>query len=193
MASDDIENLSMFCFQCEQTAKGEGCTVRGVCTKYVSYSSFVRIYVFLREPKIAALQDHIMWGLQSISVWAMKALDNNIALPENTYMDVAKVRKKNSYFYLQVQYLFSTLTNVNFAASDLTAFLIACETLRNQIKKSVAALPEAPMPAVAFWIPTTPMAEQAKEFLIPKSKTRNINPVRRWDCTGLTFLKFPKF
>ncbi len=23
----------MFCYQCEQTAKGEGCTVRGVCGK----------------------------------------------------------------------------------------------------------------------------------------------------------------
>lgn len=29
----DIENTPMFCFQCEQTAKGEGCTVRGVCQK----------------------------------------------------------------------------------------------------------------------------------------------------------------
>ena len=23
--------MSMFCYQCEQTAKGQGCTVRGVC------------------------------------------------------------------------------------------------------------------------------------------------------------------
>lgn len=25
--------MSMFCFQCEQTAKGTGCTVNGVCGK----------------------------------------------------------------------------------------------------------------------------------------------------------------
>ncbi|MDR2900426.1 MAG: hypothetical protein LBV20_07665, partial [Treponema sp.] len=25
--------MSMFCFQCEQTAQGKGCTVNGVCGK----------------------------------------------------------------------------------------------------------------------------------------------------------------
>ena len=90
MAASDIESLSMFCFQCEQTAKGEGCTVRGVCTKYFKLR-FLSLFYFSRDPKIAALQDHIIWGLQSLSVWAMKAMENNTAIPEEAYMFVAKV------------------------------------------------------------------------------------------------------
>ncbi len=26
--------MSMFCYQCEQTAKGTGCTAHGVCGRY---------------------------------------------------------------------------------------------------------------------------------------------------------------
>lgn len=45
----------MFCFQCEQTANGSGCTgPRGICTK---------------EPEVAALQDHLMHGVQSLALF----------------------------------------------------------------------------------------------------------------------------
>ena len=37
-----MREKSMFCYQCEQTAKGEGCTRVGVCGK---------------EPEVATLQD----------------------------------------------------------------------------------------------------------------------------------------
>ena len=37
--------MSMFCFQCEQTAKGKGCDISGVCGK---------------QPDVAALQDLIV-------------------------------------------------------------------------------------------------------------------------------------
>ena len=39
----------MFCYQCEQTAKGTGCTVAGVCGK---------------TPDVAALQDLLVYMLQ---------------------------------------------------------------------------------------------------------------------------------
>mgnify|MGYP000497104993 CR=1 FL=1 len=38
----------MFCYQCEQTAKGTGCTVQGVCGK---------------QPDVAALQDLLLYVL----------------------------------------------------------------------------------------------------------------------------------
>jgi len=38
----------MFCYQCEQTAKGTGCTVLGVCGK---------------QPEVAALQDLLLYTL----------------------------------------------------------------------------------------------------------------------------------
>ena len=45
----------MFCYQCEQTAKGEACTVMGVCGK---------------QPEIAALQDLLVHVVEGISLFA---------------------------------------------------------------------------------------------------------------------------
>ena len=44
--------MSMFCFQCEQTSSGKGCTKVGVCGK---------------QPETAGLQDLIIYGLQSMA------------------------------------------------------------------------------------------------------------------------------
>jgi len=47
----------MFCFQCEQTAKGEGCTRMGVCGK---------------PPEVAALQDLLIHVLKGLALYAVK-------------------------------------------------------------------------------------------------------------------------
>ena len=39
--------MSMFCFQCQETAKNEGCTVRGVCGKTDIVSNLQDILVFV--------------------------------------------------------------------------------------------------------------------------------------------------
>ena len=44
--------MQMFCYQCEQTAKGTGCTVQGVCGK---------------KPEVAALQDLLLYTLMGLS------------------------------------------------------------------------------------------------------------------------------
>ena len=46
----------MFCYQCEQTAKGEGCTRVGVCGK---------------EPEVATLQDLLIDALKGLSQYAV--------------------------------------------------------------------------------------------------------------------------
>ena len=48
----------MFCYQCEQTAKGTGCTVQGVCGK---------------DPETAALQDLLVYALKGLSIYAHRA------------------------------------------------------------------------------------------------------------------------
>ena len=47
----------MFCYQCEQTAKGTGCTVLGVCGK---------------QPEVAALQDLLLYTLMGLSQVAVE-------------------------------------------------------------------------------------------------------------------------
>ena len=75
----------MFCYQCEQTAKGEGCTKIGVCGK---------------QPEVAALQDLLLYALKGLSQVAVEGRNKGVSDPGvNRFTCEA---------------LFSTLTNVDF-------------------------------------------------------------------------------
>lgn len=50
--------MSMFCYQCEQTAKGTGCTILGVCGK---------------DPVAATLMDLLVYATEGISMYAHRA------------------------------------------------------------------------------------------------------------------------
>lgn len=75
----------MFCYQCEQTAKGQGCEKIGVCGK---------------QPEVSDLQDLLVHALQGLSIYAVEARKAGITDEE-----------ANSF---TCSALFSTLTNVNF-------------------------------------------------------------------------------
>ncbi len=75
----------MFCYQCEQTAKGTGCTKSGVCGK---------------DPDIAGIQDTLVISLKGIAAYAYHARELG-AHDEQVDAFLAEA-------------LFSTLTNVNF-------------------------------------------------------------------------------
>lgn len=79
----------MFCYQCSQTAKGSGCTVRGVCGK---------------EPTVARLQDNLLFAIKGISAYLYHARELGYTDPE-----VDAFMEKGFY---------STLTNVNFDANQ---------------------------------------------------------------------------
>lgn len=78
--------MSMFCYQCEQTAGGTGCTKVGVCGK---------------NEDIAALQDLLVFGLKGIAAYAHHAR-------ELGYRD----EQVDAFMH---DALFFTLTNVNFS------------------------------------------------------------------------------
>ena len=50
--------MSMFCYQCQETAKGTGCTIKGVCGK---------------SEDVANLQDLLIFTLKGISVYTTEA------------------------------------------------------------------------------------------------------------------------
>lgn len=77
---------SMFCYQCEQTMGGKGCTKSGVCGK---------------TPEIANLQDLLLYQLKGISCYAKPLIEQGIKISQEVLKFV-----ENS--------LFTTLTNVNF-------------------------------------------------------------------------------
>ncbi len=94
--------MSMFCYQCEQTAKGTGCTLGGVCGK---------------SPEAAALQDLIIDQLKGISAAAHRA--RKLGKIDRT-VDVAVI-----------QGLFTTVTNVNFDTVRLAAVVQQLAGVRN--------------------------------------------------------------
>ncbi len=77
--------MSMFCYQCQETVKNSGCTVKGVCGK---------------NEEVAKLQDLLIYTLKGISDIIIK---NKI--------DISKLDSVN---YEVLSSLFMTITNANF-------------------------------------------------------------------------------
>jgi hypothetical protein len=101
----------MFCYQCEQTAKGEGCTKIGVCGK---------------EPEIAALQDLLVYSLIGLSQYAVEGRK-------------AGVNERDINVFT-VQAAFSTLTNVDFDPDRFVALINEAVEKREQLKDKVKAM-----------------------------------------------------
>jgi hydroxylamine reductase len=96
----------MFCFQCEQTAKGTGCTAIGVCGK---------------DSTTAALQDLLLHAAKGISMYAHRA---------------RKLGAKDAavdHFVLEA--LFTTVTNVNFDPARMWQWLFKGQELLAKSKK----------------------------------------------------------
>ena len=119
----------MFCYQCEQTAGGKGCTKQGVCGK---------------TAEVANLQDLLLYQLKGISVYAKALMDAG----ENPEARVVRFVENC---------LFTTLTNVNFDAAVHVDLLKQSqkikEELRGRAKKARLAEPKAVQ--AAFNLPET--------------------------------------
>ena len=100
----------MFCYQCEQTAMGTGCTVRGVCGK---------------APEIAALQDLLLYSLMGLSQVAVEGRKFGVS--------------KNKVNVFTVKAAFSTLTNVDFDPDRFIELIEQSINLREQLKSQVIA------------------------------------------------------
>jgi hydroxylamine reductase len=109
----------MFCYQCEQTAKGEGCTKIGVCGK---------------QPDVAALQDLLVYKLADLSFYAAEG------------RKVKVVDREVDVFTIEA--LFATLTNVDFDPARFVAFINRAVALRDTLKEKIrAAGGKAELPA----------------------------------------------
>ena len=96
----------MFCYQCEQTAKGQGCTVMGVCGK---------------TPEVANLQDLLVYKLRELSQLAIQAQKAGLKVDEKTNVFTAEA-------------LFASLTNVNFDPQAIIVYLQKTQQLQQQLQ-----------------------------------------------------------
>lgn len=112
-----MEN-KMFCFQCQETAKGTGCTMRGVCGKL---------------PETAALQDLLVYvtkGLSTVTT-QLRAEGKEVGEQVNHLVSLN---------------LFTTITNANFDDEAITAKIVETLTCKEQLLKQLddtGKLPDA--------------------------------------------------
>ncbi|BAK98084.1 hydroxylamine reductase [Oscillibacter valericigenes Sjm18-20] len=102
--------MSMFCYQCQETAGGKGCAVRGVCGK---------------TEEVAKLQDLLIYTLKGIS---------EIVVKEK--LDVKTLGETN---YEVLSSLFMTITNANFDDGSIENQIMKMIAVRDKLRNSVAS------------------------------------------------------
>ncbi len=142
--------MSMFCYQCEQTAKGTGCTIQGVCGK---------------DATTAAMQDLLLFAAEGISQYAHRAAQLG---SRDRDVDV-----------FVVEALFTTVTNVDFDPARLQELLLDGADMRDRAKMLYEAAcvkagktPEA-LTGPALWNPESSiegLAAQGAEVTILNRK-----------------------
>jgi hydroxylamine reductase len=108
----------MFCYQCEQTAKGTGCNVSGVCGK---------------DPRTADLQDVLVRSAMGVSMYAHELRKNGI--------------KDKALDLFVIEALFTTITNVNFDPQTLVTLINKGVALRDKARSKYKG-PELSGPAI---------------------------------------------
>ena len=124
----------MFCRQCEQTAAGKGCTIQGVCGK---------------SPEVATLQDLLIFGLKGIAFYGRMARELGV-------VDLQIDR-------FLMEGLFTTITNVDFDADRVEAYIRRAFELKEKLKEYFLQTYEdheghpytGEVPAAARWLPAT--------------------------------------
>lgn len=101
--------MSMFCYQCQETAKGTGCEVRGVCGK---------------NEEVAKLQDLLIYVTKGISEIVVKGK-----------VDVKSISEVN---HEVLKSLFITITNANFDDGAIENQIHKMIGLRNELKKQIS-------------------------------------------------------
>ena len=99
----------MFCYQCEQTGGGTGCTRFGVCGK---------------SPEVAALQDLLVYALKGLSYVVVEGKKHGVKNP--------------SINHFAAEAMFSTLTNVNFDPERFVPLIQKAVDYREKLKKEIA-------------------------------------------------------
>lgn len=101
--------MGMFCFQCQETARNQGCTVRGVCGK---------------TEEVAKLQDLLIYTLKGIADIVVKGK-----------VDISTHDRMN---YEVLNSLFMTITNANFDDGRIESQIKKMMALRDELRNSVA-------------------------------------------------------
>jgi hydroxylamine reductase len=102
--------MEMFCFQCQEAAKGTGCTIQGVCGK---------------DDQVSNLQDLLVWITKGISIYTTAAREINVEWED-----------ANRFVF---DALFMTITNANFDKNKIEEKIREGIVLRDVIRNRFEA------------------------------------------------------
>jgi hydroxylamine reductase len=137
----------MFCYQCEQTSKGEGCQTIGVCGK---------------DEATATLQDLLIHAVKGISMYAHRARQQGASDAE---IDAFTINA-----------IFATLTNVNFDPDRLVELIHQAISIRDKARalyehaSVMAGVVPIELGGPAAWIPASTLdglLAQGRQVLLP--------------------------
>lgn len=153
---------TMFCYQCQETARGKGCELQGVCGKHADTS---------------ARMDLLLYAVRGIAII-------NRALREKGEPD-----RDASHFVIDA--LFTTITNANFDNDSLDGFIRRAFELKNILagtaKKREIELPD--LPQVEFFA-TPDEADKCESFTgvlaEPNEDIRGLKQLAIYGCKGMS-------
>ncbi|MCG8564077.1 MAG: hydroxylamine reductase [Desulfobacterales bacterium] len=134
----------MFCFQCQEAAKNQGCTVKGMCGK---------------EGSTANLQDLLIHNLKGIAVVAKKTQAAGGDVPASVGRFLA-------------QALFVTITNANFDDADHVVWINNAQTMKRDLTAKAGDL-GADCPDCVTWYSNDVSTFQAKAETVGVLATAN--------------------
>jgi hydroxylamine reductase len=155
----------MFCFQCQETAKNTGCTVKGMCGK---------------PEETANLQDLLIFVLRGIAVYGEKL------------KELGQPDRSNDDFVLQG--LFATITNANWDDVRFEAMIKEGLARRDKLKNAFLAAYKAkngkdfsePLPDAATWSGSlSNFADKAKTAGILATENEDVRSLREFLIIGL--------
>ena len=145
----------MFCFQCQETAGGRGCTVRGVCGK---------------TPPVAGMQDLLVYVTKGLGVVTTKRREAGQDVPEAANR-------------LVTENLFMTITNANFDEEAIADRVAQTITLRDELREALgdAALPDA----ATWQGPREAYAAKATTVGVLRTENEDVRSLRELTTYGL--------
>ena len=145
----------MFCFQCQETAGGRGCTVRGVCGK---------------TPPVAWMQDLLVYVTKGLGVVTTKRREAGQDVPEAANR-------------LVTENLFMTITNANFDEEAIADRVAQTITLRDELREALgdAALPDA----ATWQGPREAYAAKATTVGVLRTENEDVRSLREITTYGL--------